>query len=114
MNHLHDAWAFEASLTAAFSEHYGMTRTWSLAIKDAWYALRDLRKRIGDTHYDDFLHCAVQGLDAHAATEDPGGPQRDHIATALHRRFGDHRPEGITVAWARTVGMDVLLDERDL
>ncbi|MER5256970.1 MULTISPECIES: hypothetical protein [unclassified Streptomyces] len=98
-------------LTRAMEGQFGTCRDWPLHLRAAHAQLEQLRRLLGDTHYETFTESAVEAIRRRAESQDSRDLHGEHLGRQLHQRVQALGGEAAHVAWAIGCGLTVLLDD---
>ncbi|MFH8484602.1 hypothetical protein [Streptomyces longisporoflavus] len=98
-------------LTQAMEDQFGTSRVWPLHLRAAHAQLEQLRRLIGDAHYETFTDCALEAVRRREAGQGQGELHSHYLGRELHQQ-GLALGEGAAqVAWGIACGLTVLLDD---
>ncbi|MFE6162492.1 hypothetical protein ACFQ7F_26660 [Streptomyces sp. NPDC056486] len=98
-------------LTQAMEAQFGTSRTWSLHLRAAHAQLEQLRRLLGDTHYETFTVSAVEAVRRRAESQDPRDLHGQYLGRELIRQEQTFGEDAAQVAWGIAFGLSVLLDD---
>ncbi|MGW5868526.1 hypothetical protein ACWFRJ_40985 [Streptomyces sp. NPDC055239] len=98
-------------LTQAMEAQFGTSRTWPLHLRAAHSQLEQLRRLLGDIHYEAFTVSALEAVRRRAESQEPRDLHGQYLGRELikqERTFGEDEAQ---VAWGIAFGLSVLLDD---
>ncbi|MGW5738444.1 MULTISPECIES: hypothetical protein [Streptomyces] len=98
-------------LTQAMEERFGTSRDWPLRLRAAHAQLEQLRRLLGDAHYETFTHSAVEAVRRRAESQGPRDLHGQYLGRELHEREQILGEDAAHVAWGIAWGLTVLLDD---
>ncbi|MGW7081410.1 hypothetical protein [Streptomyces sp. NPDC054866] len=98
-------------LTQAMEEQFGISRDWPLRLRAAHAQLEQLRRLLGDTHYETFAKSAVEAIRRRAESRGPKDLHSQYLGRELHEQEQTLGEDAAHVAWGIACGLTVLLDD---
>lgn len=98
-------------LTQAMEEQFGISRDWPLRLRAAHAQLEQLRRLLGDTHYETFAHSALEAVRRRAESQGPKDLHGHYLGLELHEQEHTLGEDAAHVAWGIACGLTVLLDD---
>lgn len=98
-------------LTQAMEDQFGTSRDWPLRLRAAHAQLEQLRRLLGESHYETFAASAAEAVRRRAQTQGPKDLHSQYLGQELHERELTLGEDAAHVAWGIASGLTVLLDD---